>query len=474
MDRNTEFFKNTLILLIGKFATQFINILLIPLYTNKLLTNDYGIVDLLQTYISLFVPILTLKLDGAMFRFLIDNRNNKDEKNKIITNILILVTFNIFITILLAFLISKFITIKYFSYVLLNLVLMMISDILLQLLRGLGKNKEYSICSIITALVTLIFNLILILIFKFGANSILISSSISSFICILFIIFKIKLYNYIKVKYLDLRFMKNMIKYSWPLIPNSLSWWIVNVSDRTIISFFLGTAFNGIYTVSCKFSNILNSIYTIFGMSWHETASLHINDKDKDIFFSDIINRIYLLFSSVSILIIAVLPFLYNIFIGQDYLSSYNYIPILLYSNTLNVIINLIGGIYIAKKRTKEVASTTIMSSILNILINIIMIKWLKLYAACISTLVSYVIMSIYRYIDCQKYVKIKLNIKQIIIYTILFILESIVYLKNNFILNIIALIFTIVYVLLVNKKVIDSVILIIKNKIFNMRKGEL
>ena len=53
MSKKKDFIKNTLILFIGKFATQFTSFLLLPLYTHYLLTDDYGWVDFLQTYITL-------------------------------------------------------------------------------------------------------------------------------------------------------------------------------------------------------------------------------------------------------------------------------------------------------------------------------------------------------------------------------------------------------------------------------------
>ena len=342
----------------------------------------------------------------------------------------------------------------------------MISSIMLQLLRGLGKNKEYSIASIITGSITLFSNLLLIILFKFNASSILISSSIANFICIIYVIINIKLFKYISIGKLNKKTIIDILNYSLPMIPNSLSWWIVNVSDRTIISVFLGVASNAIYTVSCKFSNILNSIFSIINMSWQESATLHINDDDKDQYFTEMINSIFMIFSTISLLIISILPFVYNIIIGESYLSSYDYIPILLYANSWNVLIGLIGGIYIAKKKTKEIASTTITSAILNILINLFLIKFIGLYAACISTLLSYMIMSIYRYIDCQKYVKLKLNIKKIILFTIVFIFSSYIYIKGNMILLILNIIVVVLYSIITNKKILISVKNVVKSKI--------
>lgn len=464
-NRNSKFIKNTLILFIGKFATQFMSFLLLPLYTRYLITEDYGTIDLFQTYITLFVPILTLRVDSAIFRFLIDKRDNKEEIEKTITNISWITFLGLIITILVSIPLVCFVNNKYFKYAIVNLIILMISNVFLQLLRGLGKNLYYSIASAITGVITLLSNLIMILGLKIGAESILISSSIANLICIFFVIITTNYFDYIKLEKIDKKTIKEILEYSLPMIPNALSWWIVNVSDRTIISFALGTAFNGIYTVSCKFSNILNSIFSIFSMSWQETATLHINDEDKDMFFSKMINKLLMLFSSAGLLILVVLPVFYNVIIGNDYISSYNYIPILLYANTWNVLIGLIGGIYVAKKKTREIANTTIMSAIINLVINLLFIRFIGLYAACISTLISYFVMGIYRYIDCKKYVKVKLNVKSIFMFTLIFMISSYLYLKRILFLNIINLLFVLIYIVCLNKEFIIDILKIIQSK---------
>ena len=87
MSRTKEYVVNTIILFIGKFSSQFMTFLLLPIYTHYLSTTDYGIVDIIQTYMMLFVPILMLRFDSAAFRFLIDERKSENGKKNIITNI---------------------------------------------------------------------------------------------------------------------------------------------------------------------------------------------------------------------------------------------------------------------------------------------------------------------------------------------------------------------------------------------------
>lgn len=465
-NKKNEFIKNTFILLIGKFATQFSTLLLIPIFTHYFMPDDYGWVDLLQTYVFLIVPVITLRMDSAVFRFLIDKRNDDKEKTIIITNSLFLL-FIVFIFVSVLSLL--FIYFIHFNYVILFIIYILVSlfsNVLIQILRGLGKNLQYSISSIISGVGCILINIFLIFVFNANAGSIFISSIISNCFVIIYVILNTKMYKYISKSSINKKTIFSMLKYSLPMIPNSLSWWIVNVSDRTLITYFIGKAYNGIYTVSCKFSNILNSIFSIVNMSWQETASLHINDDDKDDFFSNMINSIFMIFACFSLLIMAIIPIFFELLIGKEYALSYNYVPILLYANCWNVLISLLGGIYIALKKTKEIANTTFISAIINIFINFVFIKYIGLYAACISTLIAYLSMSIYRLFDCQKYIKVKLDFIKIMIFSLLFLVSGFIYLINNMMLNLLNLIVVVLYSLLINKNMLMYIFHSVRRKV--------
>lgn len=463
----SEYLKNTLILFVGKFSTQFISILLLPLFTYYLNTTDYGTIDLIQTYISLFVPVFLLCLDTAVFRFLIDNRQKESEKGKIIFNSLLFGILQCILILIIFVIISLFIDFDYLLLTNFNIIAMIMSSITLQICRGLGDNKKYSISMIFTALTNLILNFVLIIKFKFGGSSILIASIVANAISFTYIFFNCNLFNYIKKTNYDKKVIKKLLKYSIPMIPNTLSWWVINVSDRTIISIFINTAANGIYTVSCKFSNIVNSIFSIFIMSWQETASMHINDNDRDEFLSSMIEKILSFFVTLVIGLIAVLPLIFDIVIGKDYSEAYSYIPILLISCIFSIFTSLLGGIYIAKKETKEVAKTSFLSAFINIIINIIFINKIGIYAACLSTLIAYFSMTIYRIIDIKKYIKLKFNIKKMIILSIFVALSSITYYIDNTVISIIVLLNSVVVAFIFNKEFMFE----FKNMIFEKLK---
>ena len=453
MSKKKQLMKNTIIIFLGRACTQLISFFLLPLYTSFLLTKEYGLVDLITTYVTLLVPIITLELEMSVFRYLIDVRDKEKETKKVLSN-----NFLVLLTSLLLFGIAYVIVTCFWHFdfrwlILFDIIICTFSGNFLQIARGLGKTIDYAISCIITGVSTILLNVLFIVILKMGAFGMIMSMALANGFGALYLFVKLKLYKKINFKLKDTKLIKSMYKYSIPLVPNSVSWWVVNVSDRTIISIVLGAAANGIYAISNKFPTIISSLLGIFNLSWSESAALHINSSDRDKFFSDVLNTVTKIFTSLGVGMIACMPFVFPILVNHRYNEAFNYIPILVLATIFNVAICMYTGIYIAKKMTKQVASTTIMGAIINIIINLIFVKLIGLYAAALSTAISYFAMMIYRHIDLKKYVKIKYE-KGLILKTILIFTFSItLYYQHNIILNIVNLIVIIIYAFLINRK---------------------
>lgn len=466
MSKNKELAKNTLTILIGKFTTQFLSFFLLPLYTIYLSTSQYGTFDLISTYVALLVPILSLELSNSMFRFLLDFRNNDKKKSEVFINILIAITLLSVLTIFISLIINIFFPIKYLFYILLNIVSLMLSSVALQAARGIGKNNCYASGSIICAVSTIILNILFIIAFKMGIEGILLAASLANILCFIYIINKIKILSDINLKMINKKTLTDMIKYSVPLIPNGISWWVVNASDRTIISLLIGVSANGIYSIANKFSTMFIGLYSVFNLSWTESTSLHIDDEDKEQFFSETINTMFILFASISLLIIVLVPFVLPFLINTRYAPAYNYIPLLLIGSLFNVIVGLVSVVYVAKKLSKEIAKTSVLSAALNIILNLILVRYFGVYGACVSTIIAFMVLAIYRYIDVQKYVKIKLDFNTLIVFSLIITTVIFIYYQNNIITNILNLVFVFIYSLIVNKKIIQGLIIMIKEKI--------
>ena len=457
MSKKKELMKNTIIIFCGKVCTQLISFFLLPLYTGYLATKDYGIVDLITTYVTLLVPIITLELEMSIFRYLVDSRGREKETKKLMSNNFYVLLIALLVFSILYIVVTSFWKFDFRWLILIDIIICTFSGNFLQISRGMGRTLDYSISCLITGAFTIVSNIFLIAVLRLGAVGMITSMALANGLGALYLFVRLKLYKLINFKLVDKKLIKEMYRYSIPLVPNGISWWIVNVSDRSIISFVLGTASNGLYAVSNKFPTILSSLLGVFNLSWSESAALHINSPDRDEFFSDISNTVTKLFTCLGVGMIACMPFVFPLLINSKYNGAFNQIPILVLGAVFNVVVCLYSAVYIAKKMTKQVASVSIIGAIINIVFNVLLIKKIGLYAASISTAVSYFVMMVYRHIDLKKYVKIKYESGLIIKTVLIFTFSIILYYQKNMILNIINLIVVVIYAFIMNKDFLNS-----------------
>lgn len=467
MSKSKELAKNTIILFIGTFFTKIIQYFLLPIYTGYLDSAEYGTVELFNTIIYLLIPIIGLQIEHGIFRFLINNRKNEMKKKELISSSFIFIITSNFIYFLLFLAFSPLIKYEYKWLLCLNLFLCNLSSIMLQVSRGLGNNKSYSISSFITALTTIIFNILFLVAIKLKVPGMIYGSAIGYIAGILYIFVRLKIYKYLSIKYINKAAIMEMIKYSVPMIPNTLSWWILSSSDRIIVSSFIGLSSTGLLSIAYKFSNIGIFIYNIFNMSLTESIALHIDDDDIDDYFNKIYNSVGNVFVSFGAILISIMPFGFKLLVNSTYSEAYGLISIAIVATVFQVLATMFGTIYIAKKNTKSVAFTSILAAAINILADLILIKYIGIYAAIISTILSYVVLFVYRLIDINKrYIKIKINHKLIInILTVLIILCPLYYINNMYI-KIFSILFASFISILINFDNISYIKKIILNKI--------
>lgn len=466
MSKGKDLAKNTAIVSIGKICTQLITFFLLPVYTAVLSNEEYGVVDLLNTLTSLLLPIVTLQIEQGIFRYLIDCRENNEKQIKLITTIIRFMIIQSIACIVIFLCISPFIHNEYKYFLMANLLMGIFSSLLLQICRGLGDNATYAIGSFITGAFTVVLNVIFIVAFRWGAYGMLGATAISNFICAVYIFLKRKIYKYIKPKQFDKKILKEIIKYSVPLIPNMISWWIVSASDRTIISAVIGIAQNGIYSAANKFSGVFTTLYSVFNLTWTESASININSEDRDEFFSKILDFVIRFFGCLCLGTIAVMPFAFNILINEKFAEAYYQIPILILGSVFNILVSFVGSIYVAKKLTKEIAKTSIISAVINIFVNIVLIKSIGLYAASISTVIAYALMFIYRWIDVKKYVKFNVNKILMFALTIIYGITIFAYYLKNTMISVIVLVIVVVFAIITNLNSVSYLKQIVKDKI--------
>lgn len=455
---------NTIIIGIGKFSTQIVSFLLLPLYTSILTTEEYGTYDLIITISTFILPIITLLMEESMFRFLIDCEND-EEKKSVISQTTIYIFISSIIFLILVFIIARVVKISYILIGTFYIITCIISALRNALVRGLGKLKLYTVINFITSAIDIALKVFFIVGVKAGVYGLLISTIISNIFVSIVVFALLKMHKYISINSYDRILMRKMIEYSIPLVPNSLSWTVVNLSDRFIISWIIGASANGIYSMAYKFPNIMDTIYGFFYTAWKESSAKAVKDADRNEFFNKIFKILSKIMFSVSIGIIACMPLIFNVFIKEAYAEAYMYIPILVVSMYYNNMSGYFGGVFSAYKDTKIMGITTIIGAAINLIVHLLLVKFIGIYAAAVSTLISCMVIYYYRKIKAKKYVKLE-NIKFIIGTILLVITLFLYYCNDNVLIKIINLLVVGAYAIISNKKIIENIFFGILNKI--------
>lgn len=415
MTREKELARNTVIIFIGKICTQSLSFLLLPLYTSILSVQEYGITEIYATYQMLIICVLFAQIEQSVFRFIIDNRGSRDGKETVISTTLAFFLFQTAVLLLLFLAAVRFAAVKYAGLLLLGTLASALSAVLLQAARGLGDNTGYARGSFICAGFTMLIHVYMITVVRAGAAGVLLGNICGHLLASVYLSGRLRIYNYLRLCRIRPAELKELLCYSLPLVPNALSWWLVSASDRIIVSIFLGNAMNGILSVSQKFSTVYSNMYTMFNMAWCESAAVHIGDGDQGEFIQTVITNAFYLFSCIALGIIAAMPFLFPWLVRGDYEAALYQIPIYMLSAFFNVIQGLYSVVYIAMKKTTKLAKSTMAAAAINLVIHLALISRLGLYAASVSSAVSYAVIGVLRYRDVNRFIGARLDRKAVL-----------------------------------------------------------
>lgn len=470
MDKKENKYKklrnNTIWMTIGNFSSKFLSFLLVPLYTTCLTTADYGTSDLITVTISLLTPILTLCSAEGILRFTL---SKKYDKSQIFTfSIIVFLLGTILLVFVTPVLLNTLNLQKYSIYFILYFIISSISIIMQQFVKGLDHVKNYVISGIIGTIVIISSNIILLLLLRLGIDGYLVSMILGNLSIIIFLIFKERLYLYIcNPKTINNFLIHDILSYSIPLIPNSISWWINNSLDRYIISFYSGISVLGIYSVAYKIPSIVAIISTIFSNSWQISAIENYDSQDAIEFYEDVYKKyssLYIVFAASVIVFIKIIA---RIMFAKDFYSAWICSMILILAAVFQAMSGYLGAIYGAAMKTKSIFITTMIGAFINIFLNLILIPLVGVEGAAIATLISYIVVWTIRIFSIKKIMPLNFTIKRdLISYFLicLIIVNNFIGYKYNFIINI----FILFFICILNKITIDIILDFILQRVKN------
>jgi O-antigen/teichoic acid export membrane protein len=407
MNKYKKLAKNIGFFTVANLASKVLTFLLLPLYTAILSTEEYGTADIITITISLVFPLLTLCLNESMMRFAIDENDKRtifsfgiciNFIGVIILSILLPIS-NTIPTIGEYYLYFIF---YYFSYALYNAIS--------YFAQGAGQVKQSAYIGVLNTALAIVFNIYFLAVLNLGLVGYLLAYCLSFSISAVVLFFGGKYYKLIiPPSRFDKELCKKMLQYSLPMVPNSVSWWISNSSDKYMMTLFVGISATGVYSIAYKIPTIFSIFSNLFIGAWKLSAAEEFNKVETSSFY----NKIFQMYLSSSFIIVGALitttKTLASILFSKDFYSAYLFVPILLLSAFMHGICEFYGVIYTSAKKTERLFISSILGAVLNILLNLLLIPLIGGIGAAFATFASYCAIVAFRVIDTKKYIKLEI-----------------------------------------------------------------
>jgi O-antigen/teichoic acid export membrane protein len=410
MDRGRDLARNTLVIGLGRFAARGLNLVMLPVYTRVLTTAEYGTVDLITAYTALIVPLLTVQTEMAVFRFLVDARGNRSEQTRIVTAAVLAVSPAMALLALVCAIAGFWTTIPHGALLACYSAAVVVSGLSGQIARGLGRNLLFAASALTGAAATLLCNLWLVVAWRQGVTGMLISLIAANLAITVLVTARLGLVRLVRPRTFEKARLRAMWAYSGPLVPSGLAWWVVNMSGRAIVAAVLGTTAVGVYAVATRYALVVEFGVGVIALSWAEAASKHIADSDRNEFFGRVFAVGLRAFGAAGLVVVAATAAVFDLLTGPAFHQAYIYVPPLVAAAVAHGLVELYTGIYIATKRTKRAATTSLAAAAVGLTVNLVAVWYAGLWAAVAATLTAFVFMAVIRHRSLRSVVQIKYN----------------------------------------------------------------
>jgi O-antigen/teichoic acid export membrane protein len=385
--------KNYLIASLASKALAFISI---PVYTRLLSPNDYGTLSIINGVVAILICVMALSMDRSISRYYFDKVNLEDFRQFTGTSIIIsIVAFFIssFILFFFAQKFGEFVGLEKKS-VYLIIPLVMISIVALMFEQVFGPQKESKIIAMSSLYrVYACFGLSVIVIFLLNSNKYygaLYSQIIIGFAFCYYWIKKLKPFVNICFKFC---YVKYIWTYSVPLIPYVLSSIIIEQFGRIA----LGTqsmSQAGYYSLAQSIGSLVGIIIVVTHQAWNPYYFEYMNSKNYSQLDSDFI-RIFKLSILVAFTIAYFGDEIGMLLAKREFTGSLYLVPIFAIGYLFYQLAYIYLRNFMYSKSTYLLTLSVLLSSICNIVLNVVLMKTFGELGLAISFLFAYIILAV-------------------------------------------------------------------------------
>lgn len=397
-DKSTlnSFIKVGAIYTLSNVIVKGIAFLTTPLFTRLMSQSEYGEFNSIASWVNIISVVVTLNLYSSINRAKYDYESTID---KYMSSILILgAVFSGISWTIIEYNINFFERIFlmdriYIRSIMLYASLSPVIQTLLAKYRMFNEYKKVIILTWITLLTSTVSSLILVIIME---NKLL-GRVIGNYVLISIISIALGLLIIVRGRSFSLKHCVYALTLAVPLIPHELSGILLSSSDRIIIGQLCGAEEAALYSLASTVGMIITVLLSSLNQAWVPWFYDNIYRKNTNIIQK--VSKWYIrLFMVGCIGLMLVGPELIMIFGGKSYMSAVYVIPPICMAVGLQFIYTLYVNIEFYMKKTSTISIATVLATIVNILLNYIMIPIFGYIAAAYTTVAGYMLMAIFHY----------------------------------------------------------------------------
>ena len=393
--------KNTIIVFLGRASSSLIGLLMLPFYTHWLSPSDYGTADLVFTYTSIMVSVISCCLADAVFIYG-KSATEDDRKKYYSSGILFLIGAFILsglLTMMLKITGLRFqvtnVIFKYAWFIWAITICNILQLYTQSFTQAIDKMTVFTLTGVVFTLSITLSSVAFLPIL--GLKGYLWAYVLANLSASVFSMTTSKSYKYISLNKFDKQKCIELLSYGIPIIPNTIMWWLVSGINRPIMESTLGLASVGLFAVANKIPGVISMLCGIFNTAWNITMLEEYGKKDFNEFFNKIVKSIFFVLVLVGAVVSIFSKEIVSIFAAEEYFTAWKYLPFLVFSALLQNLSGLIGGVFSAQKKSKYFFYTSIWGAVTSLLFTYLLIPSLGLYGVCVAMILSFLSMIISR-----------------------------------------------------------------------------
>lgn len=389
---------------------------------------EYGIVQSMQILVTVFTIFFTLATERSIFRIYYDYKTEKQQKT-FIGNVFLVILAVSSILLFLLFLFSEpvgkiYSSISfypYYAYTIINTYFLAFSYTPGILFQVKQQALRFISLSLMSFFIGILFIIYFLMIKEEGATGMLKGQMIGNGIMFLVYV-PITLKN--SVLKIDKKIIRNICSFSIPMIPSLLSSWIIVMSNRIFLERYLTLFDVGIYSMAFKIASASTVVLGAFLTAYNPIFYKYANATNQLVAKEDLRNLNYI-FSILSLYLCFVISFLSKeivlLFLNNQYLDTYKYIPIIVLSAFLTQISGVFNLMVYQNKKTIFIMVIMIFCAFMSIILNIVLIPMFGIMGASLVGVLSALFYLIFVCIVAKKNYYISFSYKKIIIFFLVF-----------------------------------------------------